>query len=297
MDVKHLCSSQEEADTKLILHSLDSVRRGATELYIQSPDTDVFVLALRRYHQLCKNTYFITGVGNKKREISLGPVVKALGITRTAALPGFHAFTGADQTGRFACKGKLTCWQALNRCPVEVIAAFAALGTSTAVTDETKCAIGAFVCQLYEPHTALVDVAELRWRLFTKKQLEGQKLPPTPGALHEAIARAHFQAMVWYQDQVPNPQLPPPTDYGWNTDGDCLLPITTKVPPAPESITHLVKCGCKKNNCRSNCSCRSQQLNCSEMCLCGADDDVCENVSHDHLIGIDDDEEENDPSL
>jgi len=42
MDVQHLCSSQEEADTRLILHSLDAVRRGATELYIQSPDTDVF---------------------------------------------------------------------------------------------------------------------------------------------------------------------------------------------------------------------------------------------------------------
>ena len=112
MNVKHLCSSQEEADTKLILHSLDSVRRGATELYIQSPDTDVFILSLRRYRQLCENTYFVTGVGNKKREISLGPVVQSLGITRTAALPGFHAFTGADQTGRFACKGKLTCWQA-----------------------------------------------------------------------------------------------------------------------------------------------------------------------------------------
>ena len=48
-DVQHLCSSQEEADTRLILHSLDAIRRGATELYIQSPDTDVFILAIHRY--------------------------------------------------------------------------------------------------------------------------------------------------------------------------------------------------------------------------------------------------------
>ena len=27
MDLKHLCSSQEEADTRLILHSLDSVQK------------------------------------------------------------------------------------------------------------------------------------------------------------------------------------------------------------------------------------------------------------------------------
>jgi len=36
------------------------------------------------------------------------------------------------------------------------------------------------------------------------KKFEGT-LPPTRGALHEAIACAHFQAMVWDQDQVPNP--------------------------------------------------------------------------------------------
>ncbi|KAJ8401582.1 hypothetical protein AAFF_G00378990 [Aldrovandia affinis] len=96
MDVQHLRSLQEEADTHIILHSLDAVRRGATKLCIESPDTDVFVLAIRRYHQLCKDTYFITAVGNKKRIISLEPVVHTLGKGMAAALPGFHAFSGAD---------------------------------------------------------------------------------------------------------------------------------------------------------------------------------------------------------
>src|SRR6218665_1100034 len=36
MDVKHLCSSQEEVDTRLFLDSLDSVRKGPTELYMQA---------------------------------------------------------------------------------------------------------------------------------------------------------------------------------------------------------------------------------------------------------------------
>ena len=101
----------------------------------------MFVLAICRYHQLCKDTYFITGVGNKKRQISLAPLVHALGFSKTAALPGFHAFTGADQMGRFAGKGKLTCWQALSKCPVEVVSAFAALGTSDELTTDTESAI------------------------------------------------------------------------------------------------------------------------------------------------------------
>jgi len=65
MYVHHLCSSQEEAHTRLILilHSLEAARRGATEFYIQSPDTDVFQSTITR------NTYFVIGVGNKKRVI------------------------------------------------------------------------------------------------------------------------------------------------------------------------------------------------------------------------------------
>jgi len=68
IDVQHLCSFQQEADARLILHRLDAARRGAKELYIQSPDTDVFVLAIYRYHQLCKNTYFVTGGGTRKEK-------------------------------------------------------------------------------------------------------------------------------------------------------------------------------------------------------------------------------------
>ncbi|KAJ8387994.1 hypothetical protein AAFF_G00147850 [Aldrovandia affinis] len=207
-----------------------------------------------------------------------------------AALPGFHAFSGADQTGQFAGKGKLTCWQALNRCPVEVVSAFAALGTTENLSPDTKRGNEAFVCQLYKPGTTLVDVGDLRWRLFNKKQLEAQKLPPTRGALHEAIARAHFQAMVWDQDHVPNPQLPPPLEYGWEAEGGRLVPVATRYAPAPATITHLIKCGFKKTYCMSHCSCRSQNLNCSEMCLCGADEEVCGNVSRSV------DEDDGDPS-
>ena len=45
--------TQEEADTKIILHALDASAQGATQLSIYSPDTDVLVLALRRYPDLC----------------------------------------------------------------------------------------------------------------------------------------------------------------------------------------------------------------------------------------------------
>lgn len=63
------------------------------------------------------------------------------GDAKAEALPGFHAFSGADVTGRSAGKGKLTCWQALSRCSMEVVSAFAALGTSEKLEVETERAI------------------------------------------------------------------------------------------------------------------------------------------------------------
>jgi len=44
---------------------------------------------------------------------------------------------------------------------------------------DTVTLIETFVCQVYEPGTTVVDVGDLRWKLFSKKQLETQKLPPT----------------------------------------------------------------------------------------------------------------------
>lgn len=44
----------------------------------------------------------LSRVGHKKHTISLEPMVRALGVAKAEAPPVFYAFTGADQTGRFA---------------------------------------------------------------------------------------------------------------------------------------------------------------------------------------------------
>ena len=68
-NVAHLRSTQEDADTKILLHAVDATAHGATECNIHSPDTDVFILSLRRYPQLCHETNLITGTGQRHRVI------------------------------------------------------------------------------------------------------------------------------------------------------------------------------------------------------------------------------------
>ena len=278
-DVRNLQSSQEEADTKIIFHAADATSDGAIEIQVHSPDTDVFVLALRRYPELCANVSFVTGKGRNRRAIKLQPIVQALGEARTAALPAFHALSGADNTGCFSGHAKPLCWKAFLNVDEDVVKEMAKLGRAPTPSDETMKAIEKFVCELYVPKTALSTVKDLRWWLFRKKQAQSERLPPTQGALCEAVLRAHYQGMVWNNDIVANPDIPSPENYGWEKHDNRWLPVMTKLPPAPEAIIYQVKCGCMKQCASNRCQCQKNGLSCTDLCSCyDEEDEPCQNV-------------------
>ena len=178
--MSHLQSNQEEADTKLLLHALDATASGATKINIYSPDTDVLVLCIRHYAELCENTTFVTIGSQKQKIIPLKPIAEVLGPSKTAALPGFHALSGADNTGCFAGKGKLTCWKVFHCASEEIISALAKLDTDEILSEQTMADIEWFVCQLYLPRTEIRKVKDLRWWTIQKKGRLSLKssLPP-----------------------------------------------------------------------------------------------------------------------
>ena len=75
------------------LHVLDATGDSPTELLIYSPDTDAI--------QRCAQIQVLTGSATTHQTIE-----EALGPAKTAALPSFHALTGADNTSSFSAKGK-----------------------------------------------------------------------------------------------------------------------------------------------------------------------------------------------
>lgn len=291
-NVEHLSSTQEEADTLLILHALHAVRTGV-QVEIMSPDTDVLLLALRRYPQLGHNPVFLTGVGDKRRTVSLKPIYDGIGEHLAAALPGFHAFTGCDTTGHFAGKGKPTCWKALRKSTDNVLEAFVQLGTTDAVSPEVEIALERYVCQLYLPGTELCDISQLRWRMFKKSFAEAEKLPPTKGALAQHTKRAHYQAMVWNHDGIAKPDIPQPSQLGWTVENSIYVPVITLLPPAPKAVLELVSCKCVKDMCRTaRCSCKRANVVCTEMCTCEGSDDICLNTQQPPSSESDDSDDE-----
>ena len=51
--------------------------------------------------------------------------------------------------------------------------------------------------------------------MFRKNQAESDGVPPTQGALYEAILRAHYQMIGLNNDKVCCPSLPQPDEFGW----------------------------------------------------------------------------------
>uniref|UniRef100_A0A8C4PX78 Uncharacterized protein n=1 Tax=Eptatretus burgeri TaxID=7764 RepID=A0A8C4PX78_EPTBU len=241
------CQVHKKKPTLLLLNALHVASTGA-EVQIISPDTDVLLLALRRYPQLGHNPSFITVVGDKRRTIFLKPMYDSIGDCLAAALPGFHAFTGCDTTGHFAGKGKQGCWKALKKSSVNVIEAFIQLGSNRTISPEMELALELFVCQLYLPGTELCELSSLRWHMFKKSFAESEKLPPTKGALEQHIKRAHYQATVWYHDEIAKPKLPEPSEYGWTLENNLYRPVITHLPPAPKAVLELVMCKCAERH-------------------------------------------------
>ena len=171
------------------------------EMTFFSPDTDVLVLIIASCDLLPKNTSIsmVSGVPQIK------PLWTALGPEKAKALPAFHAFSGADNTGRFARIGKATWFKLFLESDDDVIRALCMLCDDTDVTEDfLQSTLARFVCTAYCPKGLQISsIPELRWHLFCKYMAESEKLPPTMGALKQHILRTHLQARVWGQAAHP----------------------------------------------------------------------------------------------
>ena len=275
LSLEHLQSSHEEADTKIFLHALDATKRGASSIYIESPDTDVLVLAVWCYPELCTNTTMMMGTNKNRRVVDIGAIYSALGDKKASALPAFHVLSGCNQTGSLCSKSKLSWWNALHKADDEIIEALGRLGNETTVMDSDLKVLERFICLLYSSDTTISSVGEMRWHLFRKCQYTDQKLPPTVAALLQKIRRANYVSHIWNQCGIPRPSVPDPTSHGWYLEDNRLISVPTLLKPAPQAVLELVRCRCKTHCVTQNCSCKKHNLNCTDACFaCG---EACQN--------------------
>ncbi len=167
----------------------------------------------------------------------LKSIYNHLGAARANALLGFHALTGTDMSGRFAGKSKKTCFKSFMTAGDDVLAGFASLGTTDDPTDEAMAAMELFVCKLYAPKGQVItNLPDCRWFLFSQKQAECEKLPPTLPTFKQHVRRANLIARIWMKADEPHPELPIPTDCGWTLEENRFVPIMSTEEPAPKTV-------------------------------------------------------------
>ena len=217
-----------------------------TDLYVVSPllfhvvDTDVLLLLIYYYPQLCASTTFRTGSGNDQRDIEIRKMHESVGPLHAKAILGFHVFTGCDKIGRFYGKSKLEYFRIFTDCQREKLDGFIALGSTESIDslDNLIEMLQEFVLNLYCRHRpdAVKDIATLRYYLFSKYQKNLEHLPPTVETLQQKAKRSYYVAHVLKHALDAHPFYPDLTSCGWVLSEGTLAPIATEDLPAPSKM-------------------------------------------------------------
>ena len=101
--VEELNSTQEEADTKLILHAAHAARSRYMVVVVASEDTDVFLLCLAFKCFIPASMYAKCGTQTRTRYVSISSRRR-----RTLQMPNMHDFTCCDRMSAFAGRKKIT---------------------------------------------------------------------------------------------------------------------------------------------------------------------------------------------
>ena len=166
-----LKSNQEEADTKVILHTMNILEEGFTVVLCSpSGDTDIMVLAFALISDLI-NVFMDYSNGKNRKRLSLGEI--RLLQSEKEALVGFHSFAGNDYIPSIFRKAKKHCWSIAKSNEI-FLEAFSELGADWEMTDKVVLALEKYVCALYQSKNNSLN--ELRYELFLKKQKKEGKV-------------------------------------------------------------------------------------------------------------------------
>lgn len=180
----------------------------------------------------------------------------------------FHAVTGCDTSSLFYNIGKKKAWQVWAVFPEITTALLHLSNAPPAIMDKDFDAIQRFVILTDDRGSTDTDVYTARLHLFSKLERQMESIPPSQAALLQHVKRATYQGgHIWGQMSQPAPQLPNPSDWGWQFENGQWLPHWTDLPPASDTCRELVKCGCKMG-CKKRRKCVSEGLNCTARCAC-----------------------------
>lgn len=233
--IPEINSSQEETDSRLVLHCAYAKKNGYNYARVKSPDTDIFFILLHLAPQMKDLTIlFDTGTGTNKRLLDVTTIAEGYTPEFCSALLALHAFTGCDTTSAFKGIGKVKPIKILQRLP-RYIPIFAHLGDSWEIPEKDEVEWAAFLCTVYgKPRFR--DLDEVRHHILMEKcgdegldasvNVDMSSLPPCNRMFQQHLRRCNFQAGIWKRALEQFPAVPDPTTgHGWRKGEDGRLEL------------------------------------------------------------------------
>ena len=248
--ITEVITDHEETDSKMFVYAYDLMSKFMVpNIIIKSPDTDVAVLFCYHYFNHLKDVF---RVGLKQEQgtkiVLFQSILFVIGSDHRFAIFFQHSsVTGCDSVSSFAGIGKKKAFQVLCK-KKEKLESLLIFGDSHDIDEYNRGFKSALmlIIFLYGGTDDDVDIAQLRYKLFSQKSLGGAKLPPTYDAALYHIKRANYQMLIWKNACIPNLNLPSPDGNGWKMlDGEIVSQFMNNK-AAPNVILELNVCNCKK---------------------------------------------------
>lgn len=289
--ISELESTQEEADTRILLHAAHAAKSRFASVVIVSEDTDVLVLLLAFKSFIPSSVFIKSGSQTRVKYIDISRVVERVGASVCRSLPGFHAFTGCDTVSAFAGRGKVAGYRIVKQ-NAEFQEMFQHLGMFWNMSDHLYHSLQKFTCAMYCSNPGTSDINELRYRLFCLKRgdVDSNQLPPCNDTLHKHSLRANYQAAVWRRSLQRCPAIPSPVGFGWCSEDDKLVVDWMGGQPAPQAVLELLSCQCSRSCKLPSCSCIVNGLKCTDMCR--LQDCTNRPDDDDDVLSVDDNDDE-----
>ena len=199
--ISELESTQEEADTRMLLHSLHAARSRFASVVIVSEDTDVLVLLLAFKSFIPSSVFIKCGSQTRVKYIEVSRIVESVGATVCRSLLGFHAFSGCDTVSAFAGRRKVVGYRIVTR-NVEFQEMFQQLGMEWNLSDDLHHSLQKFTCTMYCSTPGTSDINELRYRLFCLKRETLNPISCHPATIRFASTRYERTTRLLYGDEV-----------------------------------------------------------------------------------------------
>uniref|UniRef100_A0A8D9A105 Uncharacterized protein n=1 Tax=Cacopsylla melanoneura TaxID=428564 RepID=A0A8D9A105_9HEMI len=108
------------------------------------------------------------------------------------------------------------------------------------------------------------SVHALRYLTFVRSAASAKvhlaRLPPTEEAAAQHSYRTFHQVQKWLGVNLE------PTNWGWKSSHQGLIPVMSTKEPAPLTLLKFLSCSCKKGCTGRNCTCQRAGLKRSALC-------------------------------